>query len=457
MKGRILAALCALLMMTASVASANQWGLSGGLIQVVTEDDTWNDYSTITGDLTLNGKQYNVAILGSRYHNVLLVSARENGTDTLLARSDLAVCQPENQQGNVKLKKISETSFAVCCDDVTCTYEIQDHEVVMTSAEVGTLHLELHGYEYDVLIDGEKQDTWGTRMTMDEVNVSLLPTSLVEVRTVKQNAAIMGENFALQREYCEGTESGAMIPVYAAPSEDAWRAANGKAAMSLNDHWYAMGACGDWTIVMYEVSNRTSRVGCVKSSLLGTEAVAAAEEPLNMTATITRNTYVTDDPMVSQYQQKILRAGDTVTLLGKWDNFYAYVSATIDGKEMWGFLPMNSFTVNLGEKNAEAMHQLTGCWEKFFGGPGIGDYVELKEDGTYVASDVGAGQWAVYDADPEWNCFHDHPTLMLVMESSDHQQYAVYGLTVTEGGFCLTDEEDTGSYVSMVDTGVWVN
>ncbi len=46
---------------------------------------------------------------------------------------------------------------------------------------------------------------------------------------------------------------------------------------------------------------------------------------------------------------------------------------------------------------------------------------------------------------------------MLVMESSDHQQYAVYGLTVTEGGFCLTDEEDTGSYVSMVDTSVWVN
>ena len=459
MKKHFLLILCAIFLLFTATASADGRELRGGLTDIVMADDTWSGYSTVTDDLLLNDSQYNVAILGSRYHNALLISKEDTTAkeQTLLARSDLAVYQPDASGKSATLKKISDTSFAVCYEGETYAYAIQEDGVVLTEAEMGDIQLSLSGGVYDVLVNGTKEDEWGSQMTIDAVNIALLPRSLDEVRQVKQNTAMMGTDFALVTDYCAGTKNGDSVPVYAAPSTDAWRADDGKASMSLKDSWYAMGASGDWTIVMYQVSNRTSRVGCVESRLLGAEAVAACEDPLNITAKITQDTYITDDPMMSQNQQTTLRAGDTVTLLGRFNDFYAYVSTTVDGKEMWGFLPMNSFTVDFGEKDTEAMSRLTGYWELYFGGPSIGDYVELKEDGTYVASDIGAGQWAVYPADTAWNCFHDHPSLMLVMESNDQMHYAVYGLTITEEGFCLTNAEDSGSYVSTDDPSVWVN
>ena len=48
-------------------ASANSWGLRGDLLDKVSAVNTWNDYSTIckqAGD---------AAVMGSRYHNALML------------------------------------------------------------------------------------------------------------------------------------------------------------------------------------------------------------------------------------------------------------------------------------------------------------------------------------------------------------------------------------------------
>jgi len=49
-----------------SPALANSWGLSGNLLEVVMEDGRWDDYSTISK------QQGDFAVLGGRYHNVLM-------------------------------------------------------------------------------------------------------------------------------------------------------------------------------------------------------------------------------------------------------------------------------------------------------------------------------------------------------------------------------------------------
>ena len=49
-------------------ANANSWGLRGDLLDKVSDVNTWNDYSTIckqAGD---------VAVMGSRYHNALMLA-----------------------------------------------------------------------------------------------------------------------------------------------------------------------------------------------------------------------------------------------------------------------------------------------------------------------------------------------------------------------------------------------
>jgi len=78
-----------LLCMTGT-ASANSWGLRGDLLDKVSDVNTWNDYSTIckqAGD---------VAVMGSRYHNALMLAEDDD-----LKVYTTAVYQPGSSREDV--------------------------------------------------------------------------------------------------------------------------------------------------------------------------------------------------------------------------------------------------------------------------------------------------------------------------------------------------------------------
>ena len=102
-----------------------------------------------------------------------------------------------------------------------------------------------------------------------------------------------------------------------------------------------------------------------------------------MPVTVTQDTFLTDDPNVSQYRQMTLNAGSSVRLLGLYDLWYAYVETTLDGRTVRGFVPRAYLRYPLPTEEApEAVAQLVGEWECIGGGETLKSYVAFRADGN---------------------------------------------------------------------------
>ena len=74
-------------------ALANSWGLSSGtLYKFVSSTHDYDDYSTISNCINKNGIE--AAVLGSKYHNVLMLSLNKGEVQVL----HTAVWQPDETE-----------------------------------------------------------------------------------------------------------------------------------------------------------------------------------------------------------------------------------------------------------------------------------------------------------------------------------------------------------------------
>ena len=88
-------------------------------------------------------------------------------------------------------------------------------------------------------------------------------------------------------------------------------------------------------LVEYEVSDRTSRFGYVRRSELPSSVTWKYNiSSIDMPVTVTQDTFLTDDPNVSQYRQMTLKAGGSVRLLALYGAWYAYVETTLEGMDL---------------------------------------------------------------------------------------------------------------------------
>ena len=147
---------------------------------------------------------------------------------------------------------------------------------------------------------------------------------------------------------------------------------------------------------MYDVSERTSRIGWVRNTLLGD---AARGEPLdetwvrmlNVDVRAARDTFLTDDPFVSQFAQFGVPKGTTFQCMGMLGNDWAYVTAEVSAKNtftdggaiVWGFVPLRDLTLMEDEIQYDVMQQLEGAWYMSAGGNMAEDALILHADGTY--------------------------------------------------------------------------
>ena len=396
MKKRWILLILPLMMMVMPVAFANGWGLPEALVPLVSNTNDYDDYYHLADDYARKENSARI-IMQSRYHNQLI--AAEKGADgwKSVIVSTTAVYQPSEQStsGKPKLARINN-GFELAYPKVKELYRFErisndrgETAYTLTYAKMGGVEVERQeSYRY-LVTQGEDSAMWVTEVTLENFNIHNMPRRGVgDVRRMRDVYSSMAlyENYDavgwIGAQNVPGKKSGKQsYPVYAAPSTEASRAAKGKASFSTGDEYRLYCTEGDWSLIEYRVSLRTSRFGWVKIGQ------PTQSQRLHIPMLTAYDTYLTDDPHVSEYHQAELPAGTKLTmwyLLGVNDDWaYAYVEATVDGKPMCGFVPRRDVVIDEVELPDEAA-KYVGSWY-LYSGSEIGYlYLRLDADGRFA-------------------------------------------------------------------------
>jgi len=474
-----------------SIASANSWGLTGDLFTAVSATDTWNDY-------TAESRQVgDIAVMHSRYHNTLMLL--EGKSKTLRAYTT-AVYQPGTGRNKALLAETTNGFILAYGDVEHYTFWLADGVYELHEAQIGDFRLypspdnALLGYNHRFIAsDGKQSAELRQYITLDNFNIQLFPRSVEEVRHLN----LMRASMQIAGNYCLGwtgypntqgdrhyTGFGTgTTPVYSAPyGEAAWRAANGKASVGLQGEIWQLfllqNESGDgYACIRYNVSNRTQRIGYIDASALSLSTAnspTAKERFQAIDVVANQQTYLTDDPDVSQYPQIDIPEGTRLTCFGLYSPNYAYVEAHVqgdtlaqDGAVIWGFIPIKalSFRADDPYRSAvqdEVMSRLFGEWVYSAGGSMAGDHLVFNADGTFVDwylnpdSKSGAeytqqsGTWAVTLYNPAWRLYWAGVEYELTLRY-DSGVVNVKGLLFFNGGFSLVNDEGSGGYMHPED------
>ena len=135
------------------------------------------------------------------------------------------------------------------------------------------------------------------------------------------------------------------VPVYSAPSASALRAANGKAAVSLNAPFGVLGCADGWLFVLYETSSGKFRTGWVEAAGIEPLEIALAEAtPLSFAGnplTLSSETALFDDPVNRAGALCTLPTGTAVSVLVESGYRMLYVETEKDGARCRGFIEIN--------------------------------------------------------------------------------------------------------------------
>ena len=491
-RAAVFSLLCILAVSFCIAASANSWGLTGKLYRAVEKSKAWEDYTA------LSKQAGSFAVMKARYHNALFFA---DGKDRLHVYT-AAVYQPEDRRKAPKLYMEGE--------DLHLEYGDGEKYVFRACTESGEYHLlnaQIGGFSLEeIREDGESGVTfyraseegstavWPTTVHLSDFNIKLLPRSVEEVRHTNLMWAQFGSS-----QQCLGFVPGSgnhyspddpgkllqpkkkgTAPVYSAPyGKSAWRAGKGKAAVGLNGDLWVLSCYrnedGDsYACVRYDVSERTQRIGYTLCSSLGLPEITEWEpdEPLTGFARVdveaTADTWLTDDPDVSQYQQFKVPEGTLFSCMGTYNDYYAYVAAEVKngkfvdgGAIVWGFVPIRDLKPMEREQEPEVMSRLEGSWMLYAGGSLADDFLTFSSDGTFTAgnpdtheqketAEAVSGTWYVTKYNPFMNLYWNRPPYELTLVYDDGS-VLMRGLDITEEGFSLTDAEGGGGYVPATD------
>ena len=452
-------------------ASANSWGLRGGVINIVEPDDRYESYTGVAddGNKDIGNRRVNHAILENRYHAQLIAAARNDGKWAADVISTTAVYQPDDKRGeypNYPILKHNGDGFTLSYGDSECyTFTWEDGQYILQRAEYfvdsnhaysnscmrqgGGMLFWQSGPANTFLPIGEAE-WWTESITLAEFNIEQMPRTLMEVRTMRMTSTALwedGDSLSV-REKWAGVKNGKTLPVYSAPDANSYRSGSGKAAVSLKGYADILAVQDGWTLIQYEVSNRTSRIGWVETVLGEGGENQFAATPLVTAA----DTFLTDDPFVSQFEQVQIPKGTELIGLAQCGEFYAYVEYRVD-KLYRGFVPLKDLRPKYdrawGQESLstsvrwDVMDALCGKWYV----PGFGNSVTIfYTDGTWVRRDQGEvlfmGNYRIFDRE---DGAYD---LIMSTEANEDGWYhltlnsdATITLTTTEGVQTLTRDE----------------
>ena len=153
-------------------------------------------------------------------------------------------------------------------------------------------------------------------------------------------------------EYKKGIGYGS-LPVYSAPSVNAYRCANGKATIDTNAEMFVGGFDETgWLMVRYETNNGAVRVGYVEPGKVQGFKIDIDRLKFSYIPQVAQSRIdVTDDPMMISAPFAVLDPGETYYILGKYTYYgnWWYIECTVDGKVARGFINRTSTPVDKGD------------------------------------------------------------------------------------------------------------
>lgn len=464
---RILSFFLVLLLLPAS-ALANSWGLKGALLNAVMADDRWDDYTSASDQVG------NVCVMESRYHNALMLVSGKNAPLQVYTR---AVWQPTDHREGAALTK-SGSGFVLSYGKTeSYTFVPCGDSFMLTAARIGDFTMTLTGDDstFTCTEDGESAEyyIWGG-ITLEKFSIRLLPRSVEEVRRFNMMRRALDSGSDNLGWYEDSLNPGRLytpkkkgtVPVYGAPSTKAWRSGSGKASVSTNGEiyvlreWVAVDGTV-WLHIRYEVSQRTHRIGFIKASQLPGYQVVGSDmyQQIAVPVRVAEMTYLTDDPLLSQYGQHLLLPGTELIAIGMLGDEYALVQTEINGKEAWLFAPLKDLEPVMGDPVQEAAERMVGCWEFWAGGNMSLDYLQFNADGTFCnpAWPAQGGTWAVTAYDPAQGKYWDNPDYELTLVYHDGgvtMRGLSFGTETDFDGtqmecFSLTNWEGGGGYIRI--------
>lgn len=446
----ILSLLMALVM---PAASANSWNLYGQLLAMVEQTHDYDDYHAMVSDY--NGKANTThTILNSRYHNQLVAvdEVKDGWKDAIF--STTAVYQPSEleETGYPEITR-TKSGFELAYPDIDELYCFEREidylgktTYILTYAQMNGVEVERKAsYRYLVTL-GDDSAVWTTEITLENFNIHNMPKrGADDVRRINEASEGLQYFADLMPTVVAGQKSGKKsYAVYSAPDTSSYRAAKGKASVSTGDDYNLYLTVGDWSLIEYRVSLRTSRFGWAQ---LGKHGDETTDEIVHVPMLTTFDTYLTDDPNVSEYHQAELPAGTKLTALSHLDKqwAYVYVEATVDGKITRGFVPQRDVVfddVELPDEEAK----LVGSWQMEAGGEFWDNYLRLDADGKFYGSDCDGtqpyhGTWSVVQTPAGSNLYWvgDVPTIVFRCVNGMVYRYGVGApddYEVTEGDYC---------------------
>lgn len=435
--------ICLVLLMLPCAALANSWGAPGGTPELFEHDADYAEYFCIADDYSATGATAQL-IMSSRYHNQLICAEKVDGHWLMTETSTKAVYQPgENNADKAELTR-TESGFMLIYPD-------EQYEFVYENEQWSLQYAWVNGLTFTptvggmLVTKGESSRVWrlvNSELLLQDFNISLFPRSLFEVERLNHLWAVIAGDFWL--DYASQSHAADLtLPVYSAPSEDSWRAADGKASVSLRDAkgLYTFGMVDDWQLIEYRISLRASRVGYIH----GVEE-EFVNWPLAPTAvTALSSTWLTDDPNVSQRRQMTIPANTELTALNVLAPFYAYVETTLNGQAIRGFVPLADL---YPAEDSIAFDSLSGAWVDpslcivFSDVGGRFSIYELTQPATTVTGDMltrlSGGSWIVRPCDPERYFYGETLSLTLLFEDGTA---ACFGLNQNGDLLELDDQE----------------
>ena len=467
-------------------ASANGWGLKGNLLTSVMANHAWNDYST------LSNQEGPFAVMKSRYHHALFfVDSQEQ-----LHVYTTAVYQPEAKRKAPKLYwdghyltiSYGELEYYTFFEWNEGSGEYQLSDAVVNKFRLTGIPGESgFSWRYRAMDDDHDEVVvWPEKIMLADFNIDLFPHSVDEVRHLNHMHArfysglnVLGTAFSGDvydpdhpGELFQSKKKG-RAAVYSAPyGKSAWRAGKGKAAVGLNgDMWVLSQHQNEdgesYACIRYNVSERTQRIGYALCEELGLpEITVQSSEPgqsfVHIDVEATADTFLTDDPDVSQFHQFSVPKGTQFTCLGLYNYNYAYVAAEVKGGKfvdggaiVWGFVPIRDLEPMEQEKVPEIMEKLAGAWQLDAGGNLAPDILNLEAGGSFTApgmvdevaeAGTSSGTWYVTKYNPFMNLYWNEPPYELTL-LFDNGRATVLGLQLTDEGFGLTFWEGGAGYL----------
>ena len=174
------------------------------------------------------------------------------------------------------------------------------------------------------------------------VSFNALPTWIDDAKTKLTVAPNLKDGaFTAQKVKFTG---GQKYPVYTGPGEDYVRSGNGKGLVSTNGWIEVYGQKDGWILIQYSISSDHYRFGWIEQSALpkGTTVpeLNFRVAPGDQSVAFNRDSYLTDDPLVSRAKLCTVKAETDIFYLGSLNDEWAYVMVeTADGRWMCGFMP----------------------------------------------------------------------------------------------------------------------